>query len=93
MSNKPPYVSLELDKTEAKFLMKILDNHKAKSEEIFIEYCGMRSSDPRALNRATVTFSASAEANFSEILQKRFTHQQPKLKEFFSPSKLEPEAK
>lgn len=81
MDNKPPFVSLELDSTEAEWLVKLLDIARDTSEKRFNEIASISSSDPRARNRATLIMDAGFDNSISENLIERITNQLPSVKE------------
>ncbi|WP_288959778.1 hypothetical protein [uncultured Sulfitobacter sp.] len=88
--NKPPYVVLELDEDEAKWVYEKLAGQDIDTEQAFLEWCAMSGADPRANMRSSMTMRLAVEReNFDTVLDK-FERQQPaltkikdRLREFF----------
>jgi hypothetical protein len=79
VSNKLPYVVLELDEVDAHWLLEKLYGAEVDNDAAFKEFCSMPSSDPRSTMRAAMTFRLANEAGMFEGMRERFIKQQPDL--------------
>ena len=74
-SNKAPYVSLELDEDETKWLHGLLSRAHAAANSAFRDVCQMPSSDPRSNFRAMLQMAANVDQITSEQLAGRIQRQ------------------
>lgn len=72
--NNPPFAVLELNQVEHDYLTKLMDRAHGQAEELFKDVCGMPSSDPRAVFRASLSMAAALDMtmteNIAELLEK-----------------------
>ncbi len=64
--NNEPYLTLELDEIEAKWLAKTMAHRKSESDYNFYDLSSMPSSDPRANMRSLLSMAVLGEQVMSE---------------------------